>query len=185
MPQSKYRQLLLRQARVIKVQWLLMAIMLVAIIVMLICWPESAVAVEMPTAAEDVEPTASQSIDASLVVLDSPAPTIDPQPARISLGEFKLTAYCACKKCCGKDESDPWYGITASGTRATAGRTIAVDRNVIPLGTEVVINGRTYIAEDVGGAIKENRIDIYFDTHEEALEFGVQYATVYIINNNF
>lgn len=93
----------------------------------------------------------------------------------ITLGEFRLTAYCSCVQCCGKSD-----GITATGTLATAGRTIAVDPNVIPYGTSVVINGNTYVAEDCGGAINKNRIDIYFDSHEEALQFGVQYADVYL-----
>lgn len=95
-------------------------------------------------------------------------------PAFLDLGEFRLTAYCACEKCCGK-----WAdGITATGTTPTAGRTIAVDQDVIPYGSEVIINGHTYKAEDCGGAIVGNRIDVYFDSHEEALEFGVQYANV-------
>ena len=47
----------------------------------------------------------------------------------------------------------------------------------------IVIDGHTYVAEDTGSAIKGNRIDIYFDTHQEALNFGVQYADVYIIKN--
>lgn len=93
----------------------------------------------------------------------------------IGLGNFKLTAYCACARCCGKSD-----GITATGTVATQGRTIAVDPSVIPYGTEVIINGNTYIAEDCGGAIKYNKIDIFFDSHQEALDFGVQYADVYI-----
>lgn len=95
------------------------------------------------------------------------------------LGEFKLTAYCPCAKCCGK-----WAdGITSTGTTAVAGRTIAVDPKVIPYGTEVIIGGTTYIAEDCGGAIKGNRIDVYFDSHSEALKFGVQYADIYIIRS--
>lgn len=95
------------------------------------------------------------------------------------LGEFLLTAYCPCESCCGQ-----WAdGITATGTTAVAGKTIAVDPTVIPYGTEVIINGNTYLAEDCGGAIKGNRIDIYFDTHGEALEFGVQYADVYIVRS--
>lgn len=94
----------------------------------------------------------------------------------VSLGEFRLTAYCPCKKCCGKDD-----GITATGTQATQGRTIAVDPRVIPYGSIVVIDGHEYVAEDCGGAIKENRIDVYFESHEEALEFGVQYKEVFLI----
>ena len=83
---------------------------------------------------------------------------------------FKVTAYCPCKKC-----SDNWGRMTSTGVLAKAGRTIAVDPKVIPYGTEVTINGNTYVAEDCGGAIKGNRIDIYFDTHQETVEFGVQY----------
>lgn len=97
------------------------------------------------------------------------------QPIIKSLGTFKLTAYCACSRCCGKCD-----GITATGTKATAGRTIAVDPRKIPYGTEVIINGHTYIAEDCGGAIKQNKIDIFFNSHAEALKFGVQYAEVFV-----
>lgn len=94
------------------------------------------------------------------------------------LGKFKLTAYCNCKKCCGKWSGGP----TASGKMPKAGRTIAVDPKVIPLGSKVVINGKTYTAEDTGSAIKNKRIDVYFDSHQAALNFGVQYAEVYICN---
>ena len=92
-----------------------------------------------------------------------------------SLGEFKLTGYCACEYCCGKTD-----GITATGTVATAGRTIAVDPSKIPYGSIVKINDIEYVAEDCGGAIKGNKIDIFFNSHEEALEWGVKYAEVFI-----
>lgn len=91
-----------------------------------------------------------------------------------SLGEFVISYYCSCEKCCNKSD-----GITATGTQATEGRTIAVDPSVIPYGTMVVIDGHTYIAEDCGGAIKGNRIDIYMDSHEEALKAGVKTAEVF------
>lgn len=102
-----------------------------------------------------------------------------------SLGEFKITHYCACTKCCGKAEDDPWYGITATGTRVKEGRTIAVDPKVIPYGTEVTIcyadgTEHTYIAEDCGGAIKGNRIDVYMDSHEAANVAGIKYGEVFI-----
>lgn len=90
--------------------------------------------------------------------------------------KFKITAYCSCEKCCGK-----WakYNKTASGTTPEQGRTIAVYKSQIPLGTEVYIDGLgTYVAEDTGSAIKENCIDLYFDDHNEALKFGVQYIEV-------
>lgn len=88
----------------------------------------------------------------------------------ISLGEFELTAYCPCSKCCGIYAN----GYTSTGAKATAGHTIAVDPKVIPYGTTVIINGHEYVASDCGGAIKGNRIDVFFDTHEEALQFGRQ-----------
>lgn len=99
---------------------------------------------------------------------------IETRPAFLDMGEFELTAYCSCSDCCGK-----WAdGITATGVTAKAGRTIAVDEDVIPYGYEVIINGHTYVAEDCGGAIVGKRIDIFFDSHSEALEFGRQTAKV-------
>lgn len=84
---------------------------------------------------------------------------------------FRVTAYCPCATCNGK-----WVGSkTASGTTPTARRTIAVDPTVIPYGTKVVLNGHTYTAEDSGSAIKGNRIDVFFNTHAEAMNFGVKY----------
>jgi 3D (Asp-Asp-Asp) domain-containing protein len=102
-------------------------------------------------------------------------PTIEEEPQTNYLGNFKATAYCACEQCCGKTD-----GITASGTKATEGRTIAVDTRKIPLGTTVLIDGNKYVAEDTGGAIKGNRIDIFFDSHTDALNFGVQYKDIYL-----
>lgn len=94
---------------------------------------------------------------------------------KVYLGEFRLTAYCNCSTCCGV-----WAGgATASGKMPREGRTIAVDTSVIPLGATVEINGHTYIAEDTGSAIKGNRIDVYFDSHQTASDFGVRYADVY------
>ena len=96
------------------------------------------------------------------------------------LGEFRLTAYCPCMKCCGKTD-----GITATGTLAAEGRTIAVDPRVIPYGSIITIyfadgTSHTYTAEDCGGAIRENRIDVFFADHQAAREFGVQTAYVYM-----
>lgn len=86
-----------------------------------------------------------------------------------ALVTFNCTAYCPCSICCGQ-----WAnGITASGATATAGRTIAAPKEY-DFGQEIEINGITYIVEDRGGAIKGNKLDIYFDTHAEALQFGRQ-----------
>ena len=87
---------------------------------------------------------------------------------------FKITAYCPCSKCCGKKT-----GITASGTRATAGRTVAASSQY-SFGTKLLINGKVYTVEDRGGAIKGNKIDIYMNTHAEALAWGVKYLPVQV-----
>lgn len=77
------------------------------------------------------------------------------------------TAYCPCEKCCGKTN-----GITASGAKATANHTIAAPSNY-PFGTKIEIeNYGIYVVEDRGGAIKNNKIDIFMNTHQEALNFG-------------
>lgn len=104
-----------------------------------------------------------------------------------NLGEFRLTAYCSCSKCCEKyannrpvDKDGNEIVYTASGKIAKSEYTVAADPSVLPYGTIVYINGHRYEVQDCGGAIKGNRIDIYFDSHEAALEFGVQYADVFI-----
>lgn len=91
-------------------------------------------------------------------------------PEYEDLGTFKLTAYCSCSKCCGKSD-----GITASGVKAQAGRTVATKN--IAFGTKLLINGETYTVEDRG--VGSGVIDIYFDSHTEALNFGVKYAKVF------
>ena len=99
-----------------------------------------------------------------------------------SIGEFKLTAYCPCEKCCGIWAKNRPNGIvyTASGAKAEAGKTIAVDPDVIPYGTEVKIGEHTYIAHDSGSAIKGNKIDVYYDDHSAALAHGVKHAEVMV-----
>lgn len=93
----------------------------------------------------------------------------------LNLGKFKLTYYCSCELCC-----DVETGITATGAPVVEGRTIAVDPSVIPYGTQVIIGGHIFTAEDCGGAIKGNRIDVYVNNHQKALELGVNYADVYL-----
>lgn len=93
------------------------------------------------------------------------------------IGECELTAYC-CEKyehICGTGT-----GITASGLPVQPGL-VAVDPSVIPLGSTVVINGVKYLAADTGGAVKGNHIDIAVETHQDAINFGVQSAHVWII----
>lgn len=95
-----------------------------------------------------------------------------------SRGQYKLTFYCPCSQCSGK-----WGSGTSSGTRAAEGRTIAVDPRKIPIGSRVFIEGYgDFIAEDVGGAIKGNKIDVFVNSHSRCYELGVQYANVYVMS---
>ncbi len=90
-------------------------------------------------------------------------------------GVFEVTGYCSCEICCGiKDVS-----LTKTETIPRAGHTVAADPEVIPLGTKILIDGITYTVEDTGKAIKGNIIDIFFDTHQEAVDFGRQQKKVY------
>lgn len=83
------------------------------------------------------------------------------------LGKYKLTAYCGCRSCSGG------YGNkTATGRKAKQGRTIAVDKRKIKLGSKVKIKGKTYVAEDVGGGVKGKHIDVYFKSHKKVKQFG-------------
>lgn len=91
-----------------------------------------------------------------------------------SLGEFEITHYCTCAACCGKYAN----GYTASGTIATPGRTVAADPKVIPYGTAILIDGKEYVVEDCGGAIKGNRIDVLMGSHGEAVNAGRYRAEV-------
>lgn len=91
------------------------------------------------------------------------------------------TAYTADYGSTGKHPGDPYFGITASGARARVG-IVAVDPAVIPLGTELYIDGYGYaVAGDTGSAIKGNKIDLYFNSYTECMQFGRQKIAVYIL----
>ena len=109
-------------------------------------------------------------VEADEITISTPIPI----PTITDLGLFKLTAYCPCEACCGKSD-----GITKSGEIAVEGVTVAVDPDIIPLGTKIIIDGHCYIAQDTGSAIKGNRIDVFFNSHQDALDFGVQHHEVY------
>lgn len=93
------------------------------------------------------------------------------------IGECTVTYYC-CEPyahICGDGD-----GLTATGLPVTPG-VVAVDPEVIPLGSTVIIDGQEYLAADTGGAIKGNHVDIAVPTHQEALELGTKTAEVWIV----
>ena len=98
---------------------------------------------------------------------------------------IEVTAYCSCAKCCGewasKRPNDIVY--TASGAEAVEGVTVAADKSKYPFGTVLYIEGLgERIVQDVGGAIKGNRVDVYFNNHEDALAFGRQTLNAYVVS---
>lgn len=91
------------------------------------------------------------------------------------LGEFAVTAYCPCEECCGR-----WAeGVTATGLPAAPG-VVAVDLEVIPLGSTVIIDGQAYLAADTG--VTGNRVDICVTDHRAAEAFGARSEEVWVTN---
>lgn len=141
---------------------------------------------EQPVVQQVAEETVSQDMVASRgsYIRETNTPPTDYE----KIITVKATAYCLCKKCTGKTPSSPGYGHTSSGLVIVPGndmKVISVDPNVIPLGTEVYVEGYGYaIAADTGGAVKGNKIDVYKDTHALALQWGVRNVKVYILNED-
>jgi 3D (Asp-Asp-Asp) domain-containing protein len=111
---------------------------------------------------------------------------------------MRATAYDLSVESCGKRPGHPQYGITSTGTKAAAGRTVAVDPEVIPLGSRLFISfpeeysilDGVYTAEDTGRLIKGDSVDIFFgedregsrEIYESAMEFGVRYVDVKVLD---
>jgi 3D (Asp-Asp-Asp) domain-containing protein len=97
--------------------------------------------------------------------------------------QMEVTAYCACIKCCGPNAQ----GITASGKDISYndGKFVAADTSVLPFGTKLMIPGYASAPVEVidrGGAIKGNKLDVFYASHEEALKWGRQKITVTVVN---
>ncbi len=138
---------------------------------------------------EDIEEIIEQPITVNKT---ETVPVDDPPTEYKEVMEATATAYCLCVKCCGKLPTHPGYGITASGYKITPGigeKVIAVDPNVIELGSRVYVEGlngaKNYgyaIAADTGSAIKNIKIDLYMDSHQDTLNWGVKKVKVYVMN---
>lgn len=98
---------------------------------------------------------------------------------RARFERMTLTAYCPCEKCCSIWSYLDHAG-TACGARAKEGVTVAMGPD-IPFWTEIYIDGVGWrICQDRGSAIGTGRIDVYFESHEDALAFGMKDANVLI-----
>lgn len=93
------------------------------------------------------------------------------------IGQYKITYYCDCKQCCGKEN-----GITASGVQVQEGVTVAADTSKLPFGTHIYINGIGWrTVQDRGGSIKGNRLDIYIASHNDPKPYNVQNLDVWVV----
>jgi 3D (Asp-Asp-Asp) domain-containing protein len=116
------------------------------------------------------------NIERPIVRVNQPTEENEPNPTpTYKAMEIIATAYCPCEKCCSKSD-----GITATGIKAKENRTVAADPNILPYGTEILCGMGEFVVEDCGGSIKGNRVDFFFDTHEEALKFGRQEFTIWV-----
>ena len=157
----------------------ILAALLLTLAVKAIWAPPQQVTVKLETAEEPVDSEAFdvEAKEPSQVRVDSPADGLT------YLGEFRITHYCACSACCGQYAD----GVTATGTVATEGRTIAVDPSVIPYGSHVAIfyddgSIRYYTAEDSGSGITGKTVDVFIADHSRARELGVKSGSVYIVS---
>ncbi|OHB74644.1 MAG: hypothetical protein A2Z25_10405 [Planctomycetes bacterium RBG_16_55_9] len=97
--------------------------------------------------------------------------------------QMRVTAYCPCAKCCGK-YSD---GITASGHKIADGDTFVAADKKYSFGTQMIVPGyndsKPVDVLDRGGAIRGNRLDVFFNSHEQARQWGVRYLPVEVRAN--
>lgn len=137
----------------------------------------SMIPTEAPTTeAPVVTVTAAASSDSSSS--SDNAVHVDGDTSGTYLGTFWVTAYCPCSICCGA-YSNPSNPTTASGAPAVEGVTCAASSEYA-FGTELIIDGHTYTVQDRGGAVNGNHVDIYFSTHQAALNFATGYYDVYV-----
>ena len=133
--------------------------------------------------APEAPPVAGEGLAPILTPEPTVEPTATPEPAL--LGTYRITAYCSCEKCCGEWAKNRPNGVVygAAGIELIAGVSAA---SPLPLGTVVEVEGLgEYVVQDrpakwVIEKYGENQLDIYFDNHEEACAFGLQYLNVYI-----
>lgn len=106
--------------------------------------------------------------------------TQNAEPSEWQTIRMRVTGYCPCPKCCGEYAD----GITANGHKIKPGDTFVAADKRFAFGTEMIIpgynNSQPVKVLDRGGAIRGNKLDAFFHTHQEALEWGVQYLDVQV-----
>ncbi len=121
------------------------------------------------TEVENVTPSA---------VKESVMKTAPQQTSQWQTVRMRVTAYCACRRCCGRFAD----GITASGHKIRQGDTFAAADKKYPFGTEMIVDGynndKPIKVLDRGGAIRGNKLDVFYNSHREARKWGVKYIDV-------
>lgn len=159
-------------------------------VIVIIAWAILIAAMLMTTEKPEAVTEAEPEEITVLYVMEAADDQIEEPDDQIDLAKLKqienatITAYCICKECCGKDESHPAYGITASGRPAEPHVSVAVDPIMIPLGSTVYLDygdGELlqFRADDTGSGVAGAHIDVCYPDHQSALEHGVQTARVY------
>lgn len=114
----------------------------------------------------------SSSLNAPVTESDSP------EPNSHQTVQMRVTAYCPCPECCGQFSD----GITACAHKIKPGDTFVAADRMYPFGTEMIVpgynNARPVKVLDRGGAITGNRLDVFFHSHQQALNWGVRYIDV-------
>lgn len=185
--QRRTREQRRRRERNICIAIMLLAVAIVFALVMA-CGNASAEETYIVVPVEVIEP------EAEPITCEAEAPETDENELieqallenAVKIENVTMTHYCICKKCCGKSPDDPGYGITASGRQATPYVSVAVDPDVIPLGSDVLVDygdGEIHYmrADDTGGAVKGNHIDLCVGSHQEAINLGVNTVTVWVV----
>lgn len=121
-------------------------------------------------------PTKTEYIEIPKTVTVAEVKEVPPKADFEYLGEFTVTAYCPYEDEYGNATAKPYNGEYI----AVEGITVAVDPEIIPYGSVVIIDGHSYIAHDCGGAVKGKVIDIYFDSVEKMNAWGKQTKEVYV-----
>lgn len=129
-------------------------------------------AIKSDTAAKNSEQT-SETYIPSWQRGPGVTPRKEEKPVKVSLGMYTTTGYCNCDICCGGSK------LTYSGTVPQPDHTISADISVFPIGTKLMIGDTVYTVEDTGSNVVENKIDIFYATHEEAVAHGTQIEEVF------
>ena len=172
------------------------AISVLMIIIVVVCLANCSYAeskVPMLTAETLIEHELTETTSVELATEPEPVEpvvVVVKENCKESLGDFLITYYCGCEECCdGYGANRPVVNghkivFTATSAIAQEGITIAVDPSIIPYGSTVYIEGVGYrVAQDCGGAIKGNRIDVYVNNHERASEMGKHSSQVYLMTD--